>query len=81
MFTQAHKLSDAILSIKGNVEIFHDRKWGSICDDEWDRNEGIVACKQLGFKGLVKVTHNSYYGTASGKLMDEKFFEFYQVNK
>lgn len=53
--------------VKGNVEIFHDRKWGSICDDEWDNNEGIVACKQLGFKGLVKVTHNSYFGTSTSK--------------
>ncbi|KAG4067788.1 hypothetical protein HA402_010474 [Bradysia odoriphaga] len=52
---------------EGNVEIFHDRKWGSICDDEWDRNDGIVACRQLGYSGLVKVTHNSYFGTASQK--------------
>lgn len=51
----------------GNVEILHDLKWGNICDDEWDQNEGKVICQQLGFIGFEKITHSGYFGTARRK--------------
>lgn len=51
----------------GNVEIFHSGLWGAICDDEWDIRDGQVVCRQLGFKQLHKITHNSYFGQASRK--------------
>jgi len=44
----------------------HLGKWGAICDDEWDSREGQVVCRQLGYNGTSKVTHNSHFGqTAS----------------
>lgn len=48
----------------GNVEILHDLKWGNICDDEWDQDEGQVICRQLGFVGFEKITHSGYFGAA-----------------
>lgn len=27
---------------EGNIEIFHDGKYGSICDDDWGKNEATV---------------------------------------
>jgi Scavenger receptor cysteine-rich domain len=51
----------------GNIEILHDGKWGAICDDEWDKNEATVVCRQLGFPGVVKATHAGYFGVAKRK--------------
>lgn len=50
--------------ITGNVEILHNNRWGSICDDEWDKNEADVVCRQLGFSGAKKFTHSGQFGPA-----------------
>ncbi|XP_003401353.1 lysyl oxidase homolog 3A isoform X1 [Bombus terrestris] len=49
---------------EGNVEILHDGKWGSVCDDEWDYLEANVVCRQLGFDGAIKPTSNGHFGQA-----------------
>lgn len=57
---------------EGNVEIYHNNRWGSICDDEWDLAEGNVACRSLGFPdGADRVTHNGYFGHGRGKYILE----------
>lgn len=48
----------------GNVEILHLGKWGAICDDEWDKKEAEVVCRQLGFSGVESVTHSGIFGPA-----------------
>lgn len=52
---------------EGNVEILHNGKWGSICDDEWDYLEANVVCRQLGFDGAIKPTTNGHFGQARRK--------------
>ena len=48
------------LSEQGNVQIYHDGEWGSICDDEWDLYEANIACQTLGFNlGAKRPTHSS----------------------
>ena len=52
---------------EGRVEIYHDGQWGTVCDDHWDRNDGDVACRQLGYPaGSEAVFGLAHFGWGSG---------------
>ncbi|KAL9694212.1 hypothetical protein quinque_013497 [Culex quinquefasciatus] len=59
---------------EGNIEIFHDGRWGAICDDEWDSTEAEVVCRQLGFPGHLKPTHSGHFGKAKRKFWMDNLF-------
>ena len=52
----------------GRVEIFHNNVWGTVCDDNWDINDGKVVCRQLGFAGVSNVYIRAYFGEGSGQI-------------
>ncbi|XP_072024719.1 scavenger receptor cysteine-rich domain-containing protein DMBT1-like [Amphiura filiformis] len=60
------RLVGGAVRTEGRVEIFHEGKWGSICDDGWDENEANVVCRQLGYPGAVRVESDSLFGHGSG---------------
>ena len=37
----------------GRLEIYLNSEWGTICDDNFHQVEASVACKQLGFSGVL----------------------------
>nr|XP_005994864.1 PREDICTED: scavenger receptor class A member 5 [Latimeria chalumnae] len=48
---------------EGRVEIFFDQRWGTVCDDGWDKRDGDVLCKTLGYKnGAAAVYSSSRFG-------------------
>ena len=47
---------------EGNVEVYHEGVWGGVCDDEWDKSEAEIVCRDLGYPGLVMPTHGGKFG-------------------
>lgn len=36
-------------SDRGTIEVYHNGQWGTICDDFFDKADGDVICRMLGF--------------------------------
>ncbi|KAM4041861.1 scavenger receptor class A member 5 [Anomaloglossus baeobatrachus] len=57
---------------EGRVEVFHDKRWGTVCDDGWDKKDGDVVCRMLGYKGAEEVYRTAKFGQGTGRIwMDD----------
>lgn len=54
---------------KGRVEVFLDGEWGTICDHNWDINDALVVCRQLGFGNVDKVRSDAFFGEGVGRIL------------
>eukprot|EP00731_Ephydatia_muelleri_P036913 Em0353g2a len=54
---------------QGRVELCINRRWGTICDTNWNSVAAQVVCNQLGYtnaNGTAIAVPNSFYGVGSG---------------
>jgi hypothetical protein len=51
---------------EGNVYVGMGSFARPVCDDSWDATDGLVACKQLNYSGVVRVTREGHFGRVSG---------------
>lgn len=47
---------------EGRVEVFHERRWGTVCDDVWDKKDGDVVCRMLGYRAATEVHKTGRFG-------------------
>ena len=68
LFVLAVRLVDGSDSNEGRVEVYHNGKWGTICDDEWDMNDAHVVCKHLGFQYAAAIFDQATFGQGTGPI-------------
>ncbi|XP_057679625.1 scavenger receptor class A member 5 [Corythoichthys intestinalis] len=57
---------------EGRVEVFHEKRWGTVCDDVWDKKDGDVVCRMLGYRGAAEAHKTGRFGQGTGLIwMDD----------
>ena len=61
----AIRITGGAREYEGRVEIYNENynEWGTICSQNWDRNDAEVVCRQLGYDGALYIQS---YGPGSG---------------
>ena len=74
MFYVTVRLVNGPTDYEGRVEVYHNGKWGRVCDDYWDLNDAQVVCNELGVGRAIAAIHGGFYGNGSGNIW------LYEVN-
>ncbi|XP_071951750.1 scavenger receptor cysteine-rich type 1 protein M130-like [Antedon mediterranea] len=63
------RLAEGAIPSEGRVEVYAEGAWGTVCDDSWDRNDGDVVCKELGYERAERVTVTGSFGQGTGNIL------------
>ena len=58
---------------EGRVEVFHQGRWGTVCDDHWGFREATVVCRMLNYSAAVSAVTSAHFGEGNSSypiLMD-----------
>ncbi|XP_071485279.1 scavenger receptor cysteine-rich domain-containing protein DMBT1-like [Diadema antillarum] len=53
----------------GRVEVFYRGRWGTVCDDQWDRRDAAVVCRMLGFPAAIRAVSEARFGLGQGRII------------
>jgi len=52
----------------GRIEVFHENKWGTVCDSGFDLKSGSVLCRSLGYGSAESLEVRSNFGRGIGEV-------------
>ena len=62
------RLAGGKVPSEGRVEILHNGRWGTVCDDYWDLNDANVVCHSLGLPRAVSALISAAFGAGTGPI-------------
>ncbi|XP_022109511.1 scavenger receptor cysteine-rich type 1 protein M130-like isoform X2 [Acanthaster planci] len=65
----AIRLVGGVTAYEGRVEVYIDGEWGTVCDDEWDINDALVVCRELGYGSATAAVSAPGYGRGTGPVV------------
>jgi hypothetical protein len=63
------RLVDGFNPESGRLEIYHNEKWGAVCDEMFSYNEAQVVCRQFGYPSY-EIRRGGYFGHGTGMWLD-----------
>ena len=64
------RLVNGSVPSEGRLEILHQNRWGTVCDDDFDAPDADVACRQLGYASASEFFpgYHSLFGPGTGPI-------------
>ena len=60
------RLTGGATDAVGRIEVYSNSMWSPVCNyNDWDKNEALVVCRQLGYGGLVNTYPSNDFGMVS----------------
>ena len=57
---------------EGRIELYYAGEWGTVCDDSFEKTDGDVVCRQLGYDRASQVFVSNEFGQGAGRIwLDE----------